>query len=252
MSAPPPRLRMFAGPNGSGKSTLKPLLEAELPAKYLGIYLNPDEIEQEIREQGFLDLNARRVTTAADKVLDFFRGSSLLRDKGLSEGVEHLAFANGLLNFKEVPVNGYYVSVAVDFIRQELLQRRLWFTFETVMSHEGKVDLLAQAQGLGYKTYLYYIATDDPAINIARVRNRVSQGGHDVSEEKITNRYYRSLGLLMEAIRHTNRAYIWDNSGEGEGQVLLAEIANGRELVRKSDLMPAWFKKAVMDKIHPS
>lgn len=39
---------MFAGPNGSGKSTLK----SYLPGNLLGVYLNPDEIEQEVRTRG--------------------------------------------------------------------------------------------------------------------------------------------------------------------------------------------------------
>lgn len=38
-----PRLRMFAGPNGSGKSTFKSIIRPEL----LGIYINPDEIEDD-------------------------------------------------------------------------------------------------------------------------------------------------------------------------------------------------------------
>ena len=42
---------MFAGPNGSGKS----LLKSYLPTELLGVYLNPDEIEQEIRRHNFLD-----------------------------------------------------------------------------------------------------------------------------------------------------------------------------------------------------
>jgi len=41
-----PRLRIFAGPNGSGKSTIKDVLSDNL----LGVYINPDEIENEIRE----------------------------------------------------------------------------------------------------------------------------------------------------------------------------------------------------------
>ena len=45
---------MFAGPNGSGKSTLK----RYLPEKLLGVYLNPDDMEQEIRRLGFLDLSS--------------------------------------------------------------------------------------------------------------------------------------------------------------------------------------------------
>jgi len=39
------RLRIFAGPNGSGKTTLFDVL----PKKWIGIYINPDEIEQTIK-----------------------------------------------------------------------------------------------------------------------------------------------------------------------------------------------------------
>ena len=48
MSQPLPRLRVFAGPNGSGKSTIKEVL----PLEWLGVYLNPDEIEKAIRKDG--------------------------------------------------------------------------------------------------------------------------------------------------------------------------------------------------------
>ena len=62
----------------------------------------------------------------------------------------------------------------------KLLKVRQTFTFETVMSHPGKVALLQQAQQAGYRTYLYYVATDDPEINVSRVANRVALKGHDV------------------------------------------------------------------------
>lgn len=45
MSFEIPRLRMFAGPNGSGKSTIKDVINKEL----LGIYINPDDIEKNIK-----------------------------------------------------------------------------------------------------------------------------------------------------------------------------------------------------------
>jgi predicted ABC-type ATPase len=48
---------------------------------------------------------------------------------------------------------------------------------ESVISSPDKVQLLEQARQLGYRTYLNFIATDDPAINISRVQNRVKQGG---------------------------------------------------------------------------
>jgi predicted ABC-type ATPase len=247
VSVPIPRLRMFAGPNGSGKSTLKSYLSVKL----LGIYLNPDEIEQEIRKQGFLDFALYEVNTTADEVLQFFNTSKFLQQARLLDATRLLTFTEGRLDFAKLEVNSYLASVAGDFLRQKLLAQKLSFTFETVMSHPSKVDILIQAQAAGYRTYLYFVATDDPAINISRVRNRVALKGHDVPEDKIVTRYYRSLDLLVDAIRHTNRAYIFDNSGDSKDgkQTWLAEITEGRQLELKTDKIPAWFKRSVLDKI---
>lgn len=238
---------MFAGPNGSGKSTLKSVLRPEL----LGVYLNPDEIEKEIRAHGFVDLKAYGVTTVSDEVLPFLRNSSFLQTAGLSNAVAQLRFEDGRLTFAGGVVNAYLASVLGDFLRQKLLAQKASFTLETVMSSPDKVALLEKAQHLGYRTYLYYVATDDPEINISRVRSRVRQGGHDVPEDKIVSRYGRSLDLLMDAIRHSNRAYIFDNSTHEQARTWLAEVTNGKILEMKTDQMPAWFKRAVWDKISP-
>ena len=55
----------------------------------------------------------------------------------------------------------------------------------------------------------------------------------------------------MGAIRHTNRAYIFDNSGDNaDGRhTWLAEITEGKTLELKTDQIPAWFKRAVLDKL---
>lgn len=103
----------------------------------------------------------------------------------------------------------------------------------------------------GYRTYLYYVATDDPEINVSRVRNRVTLGGHAVPEDRIVKRYHRSLALLLDAIRHSNRAYIFDNSTDNADRrhTWLAEITDSRTLELKTDRIPAWFKRAVLDRI---
>ena len=243
-----PRLRMFAGPNGSGKSTLKTVLPPEL----LGVYLNPDEIEAYIRQHGCLNVEAYGVQPDKDidsRLLAFFQHSPFLIEAGLADEAVKLKSTNGRADFSQVSMNSYFSSVAADFLRQELLKQKTSFTLETVMSSPDKVRLLEQAQELGYRTYLYYIATDDPAINISRVRNRVQQGGHAVPEDKISSRYYRSLSLLMSAIRHSNRAYVFDNSGHNDSQTWLAEITDGRTLEIKTDQIPAWFVKFVLQKI---
>ena len=241
------RLRMFAGPNGSGKSTIKSLL----PEKLLGVYLNPDEIEKDILMTGFVDIRSYGIETTGEQILPFFARSALLKKAGLDGVALKLRFADGKLSFKEVPVNAYFASVTADFLRQGLLESGVSFSFETVMSSPDKVALLQQAQIRGYKTYLYYIATDDPAINVARVKARVNLGGHDVPEDKIVSRYARSLDLLLNAVRFTNRAYLFDNSRHGGDHLWVAEITEGQDLEIKCDPLPNWFQHSIWDKIQP-
>lgn len=238
-----PRLRMFAGPNGSGKSTIKLLVDKKL----LGKYINPDELEAQIRRANFLDFGGFNIETDESETLDFLRKSVLLKNAGLATEIEKLEFDRNRLVFTNVEINAYFASVAADFIRRKLLLSRQTFTFETVMSAPDKVAFLAEAQSSGYRTYLYYVATEDPEINISRVEYRVKTGGHDVPVDKITARYQRSLALLWEAIKYTNRAYIFDNSAEKAEWI--AEITDAASIEIKTETVPVWFKKFVLDKI---
>ena len=238
-----PRLRMFAGPNGSGKSTLKTVL----PRRLLGTYINPDEIEASIRSKGCLDMAGFDIApTTTAKLRRFLEGSRLLMRAGLSEDIQEIRCEGSRVFFGGVVINAYHASVLADFIRRALLEARRTFTLETVMSSTSKIDLLRQARAAGYRTYLYYIATESPEINISRVRNRVLEGGHDVPIDKIRSRYFRSLELLREAITLTDRAFLFDNSGHQESSVWIAEIVGGTQLEMQTDYAPAWFGRYVL------
>lgn len=234
-----PRVRMFAGPNGSGKSTIKSQIGQEL----LGIYINPDEMEADMKSQGFLDLQSYGVDTTKDEVLGFFNNSSLANQ--FSE--QNTIFREGKVILGEMKIDSYLASIAADFIRTKLLNLGKSFTFETVMSHPSKVEVLQAAQTRGYRTYLYFIATEDPEINISRVQHRIKMGGHPVAKDKIVDRYKRSLELLIQAIQFSNRAYIFDNSREMP--IWLAEVTEGKILEIKSEQIPSWFKKSLLDKL---
>jgi predicted ABC-type ATPase len=242
MSQPVPRLRVFAGPNGSGKSTIKD----NLPPAWLGVYVNADEIEKSARASGSLSLADFKAETDETELREFLRGSSLLIQAGLVQDTERWRVVDHGIDFNGVAVNSYHASVLADFIRHKLLQQRISFTFETVMSSADKVSFLCKAQRAGFRTYLYYVATEDPEINVSRVRHRVATGGHSVPTDKITSRYVRSLDLLYDAVACSDRAYVFDNSGSE--RVWVAEVTDGSELEIKTDLMPYWFKTALWDK----
>lgn len=240
------RLRVFAGPNGSGKSTITSVISQEL----LGIYINPDDIEREIRENGHLDLRKYQIEVSQQEILHFFQNSSLLKSSHLLGEVSLLDFKEDSLIFRQTENHDYLAAVTADFIRHQLIKSRKSFSFETVMSHPDKIQLLSQAKAVGYRTYLYYVATEDPQINISRVKQRVKMGGHPVPEDRIISRYYRSLDLLHTAVQNTNRSYIFDNSSHEH--CWLAEITNGQMLEMKVNQIPQWFKTALWDKFNVS
>ncbi len=238
-----PRMRMFAGPNGSGKSTIKSVIDDSL----LGFYINPDEIEKELIEKGFYDLQFLPFPVSNLEILDFFQKSGLSPKLAYDLNLDNIQVENKTLRFPKIIINSYLSAILADFLRHKFLENRLSFTFETVMSSPDKVALLAKAQSLGFRTYLYYVSTEDPQINIARVANRVHLGGHNVPQDKIITRYYRSLDLLLEAIKNSNRAYLFDNSGKSKRFV--AEINEGQSIDIQIDSLPEWFVKYVIEKI---
>lgn len=229
---------MFAGPNGSGKSRIKSVLDSEL----LGVYLNADDIQRAFLAGGF-SIERLQLETSNEAISQFWSQASIL-PPGERENIPELA--DNIVRLYEP--NGYGAAAFTEFLRQELIQARVSFSFETVMSHRSKVDILSEAKRAGYRTYLYFICTEDPEINLARIKTRVSQGGHDVPEEKVRDRYKRSLALLPDAIRHCDRAYIFDNSAADADRVWIAEFQQGREMRLNvpEDRLPSWFRNSVL------
>lgn len=243
---PQPRIRMFAGPNGSGKSTVKEYL---LP-HHIGAYLNADELEQSLYTTHQLDLISYHPALKAQNLIDFLK-----QKKRPQAGqwfpllkLEPLILADGQIQFDVSEIDSYLCARIIDYIRLEFLRLKISFTFETVMSHISKVEFLQEAKRQGFKTYLYYVSTVDPVINIARVQYRVSIGGHAVPEQKIVERYYRSINLLMQAVDASDRTYLFDNSSNGEKAAFIAEIQSADILKINPDVqqLPWWFTEKVL------
>lgn len=105
------------------------------------------------------------------------------------------------------------------------------------MSHPSKLEFLREAKEKGYRTYLYYVATEDWSINIEWVKAWVLKGGHPVARTKIIDRYVRSLGLLYEAVRLVDRAYVFDNSLTPQ---LIVRITDGQDVEYEVTTIPDW------------
>lgn len=239
------RFRMFAGPNGSGKSTLIKAIRDEFN---IGYFVNADEIENSLNKHKYLLLeNYLKKKIMQDDWEDFaknYQDDIRFKDRVFPK----FNISDNILTFKK-PINtidSYVASVIAEFLRLQLLLETSNFSFETVMSHSSKVDFLQQAKKAGFKIYLYFICTQDPEINIARVHNRVYKGGHNVENEKIKERYYRSLELLPKAFLKADRVFVIDNSNVNRTVVL---EKSGKEVLLHTSKIPEWVNEFLLKKI---
>ncbi len=114
-----------------------------------------------------------------------------------------------------------------DVERDHGIQARRSFATETVFSHESKLSLLRQADAAGYLVSLHIVLIPEE-LAVARVINRVANGGHHVPEDKIRSRYRRLWGHLGHAIGVVDGARVYDNTRAAASFRLVATYLDGR------------------------
>ncbi len=236
---------MFAGPNGSGKSTVYRSLKNNFN---IGTYVNADDIQKELNEANEFQLSKYGIEKDITSEYFFaFINNHTLFKKATSEGfIIDLTLDNGIIFNANEKTHSYEASILADFIRNELIIKGKKLTFETVMSHSSKIETLKKAKEQGYRNYLYFISTESAEINKQRVAERVLNGGHPVPVNKIEDRYYKSLKYLAEAIPHTYRTFIFDNSGKKS--VLVLDIYKGKTVTIRSNSIPNWVDKYLLER----
>jgi len=148
--------------------------------------------------------------------------------------------ARGIEGTAETVAN--LAQIEVRRLRQSALDERRDHCFETVLSHPSHIDHLRRARDAGFVVAVYFVATDDPLINVGRVANRVKHGGHDVPKDRVIARYHRSLGHLALAMSVANEGAIFDNSSAVDPMRPLATLCEGRlrELLTPAEA-PCWW-----------
>jgi predicted ABC-type ATPase len=125
-------------------------------------------------------------------------------------------------------------------LREKCLQNKESFVFETVFSAEDKVEFLYRAKQAGYFVRLFFISTNSPEINAARIAKRVMEGGHDVPITKIISRYYKSIANCITISKYVDRLYVYDNSVDNQDARILFRLSNGQLAKQYTDDIPDW------------
>jgi predicted ABC-type ATPase len=121
-------------------------------------------------------------------------------------------------------------------MREECLRERRSMLIETVFSVPDKLDFISRATEEDFFIRFFFIGTDGPHINAARIVRRVMDGGHDVPITKIISRYNRSIANAAVAMTMVDRAYGYDNSIDDRNPKKLFRTKDGRLFKTYADL----------------
>lgn len=125
-------------------------------------------------------------------------------------------------------------------LREECLNGGKSLIFETVLSREDKVDYIMRAKKAGFFIRLFFVCTESPTINAARIAQRVMEGGHDVPITKVISRYEKSILNCYLASQVADRTYVYDNSVDNEMARLLFRLSDGKLFKQYTGSVPEW------------
>lgn len=134
--------------------------------------------------------------------------------------------------------------------REACLREGRSLAFETVFSASDKPDFVRRAMALGYFVRIFFVGTDRPEINAARVARRVLQGGHEVPIRKIVDRWGHSIANAASVAAEVDRFYVYDNSVDDRDAHLVLRAADGH-IVKSYGDSPAW-AGPILERLAPS
>ena len=98
---------------------------------------------------------------------------------------------------------------------EDCLRKGESFAFETTLSGLGYLTRISQWREQGYHVSLFFLCLPDAETAIARVAERVLQGGHDIPEDVIRRRFAAGLRNLERAYKSAVDAWAkYDSVGE--------------------------------------
>lgn len=96
------------------------------------------------------------------------------------------------------------------------IKKKESFAFETTLGGNTITNLLIQAAEGGLQVKLWYAGLESVELNLARVKARVANGGHDIPEADIRKRWDSSRRNLIKLLPYLHSLRLYDNSAEAD------------------------------------
>ena len=120
----------------------------------------------------------------------------------------------------------------------EFARRGVDFAFETTLSGKSYAGLLRDLKAKGYALHLFFLWIPTPELAIARIKDRVTEGGHHVPAEDVRRRFTRSIRNFYGLYQPLFNTWMFFNNS-GVKPVLIAKGKNGYIETVDKDLFAA-------------
>lgn len=116
---------------------------------------------------------------------------------------------------------------------REYADRGADFAFETTLSGKSYVSLLTDLKAKSYSLHLFFLWIPTPELAIARIKDRVAEGGHYVPADDVHRRFVRGISNFFALYESLLDSWmLFDNSKAKP--VLISKRRNGhREVVNE-------------------
>lgn len=141
-------------------------------------------------------------------------------------------------NSKAWGIGYQYLNAAIDLDDD--------YAFETTLGGSKIFESLMRSISLQRQVCVFFVGLESPDLHIERVKNRVRNGGHDIDEAKIRERWEKSRANMAQLISGCYSVNVFDNSlplKDNKPQTrCLFKMEKGVFLQPPIPDMPAWAK----------
>ena len=120
------------------------------------------------------------------------------------------------------------------------------YVFETTLGGNSIPEKLHEAADKGQGLNIIFCGLSSPEKHLERVASRVANGGHNIPEEKIRDRWIKSISNMAILIPRCNGIKVYDNSNDlidgKPNPILLFSMHNGTFKNGPIENMPSWAK----------
>ena len=150
-------------------------------------------------------------------------------------------------NISHALANGHAWTIGRDLLR-EAIDSGSDYRLETTLGGNTIPRLLREAAHRGHKIHAWFCGLRSPELHLLRIKQHVTEGGHDIPEKKIRERWDSSRKNLIKLLPTLTQLRVYDNSveaslrtGEPPKPRLNLDLRKGK-VVGPADLIqtPGW------------